>query len=389
MDLIEQTTAEFSNRFGTRPEVVGRAPGRLELIGNHTDYNGGYILAAAIDLYTAVAARKNNSSAVRLYAMDLGQSIEFDLGKIERGRSLHWSDYTKGVMVELRRSGAPLEGFDAVIHSNIPIGMGLSSSAALELASASALKGLFGHTIEGMELASLCLRAENGFCGADVGILDPFCAVYGKEKHVLFLDCLNMKHDRIELDDADFALVVADSAVEHSIVEGKYSQRHDQCSSAASLLGKLLDREVKLLREVGLDEFNSVAGRMPHIERNRARHVIEENLRVLAGVEAARSGDIATFGRLICQSHHSSAVLFENSCPELDKLVKIAVEHPAVLGAKLSGGGFGGCTANLVRRDGVDDFIGYLEREYEQAAGKQTRTISCSIGGGAIVTIYN
>jgi galactokinase len=385
MDLIEQTISEFSKRFEAGSEVVGRAPGRLELIGNHTDYNGGHILAAAIDLYTAVAARKNNSSTVRLYAMDLGESIEFDLGEIQRGESLHWSDYTKGVIVELRKAGAELEGFDAVIHSNIPIGMGLSSSAALELASASALKGLFGHRIEGMELANLCVRAENDFCGASVGILDQFCAVYGKEKHVLFLDCLTMEHDRIELNDADWGLVVADSAVEHSIVEGKYSLRHDECSSAASLLGKLLGREIKLLREVSLDEFNSVARRMPRIEQNRARHIIEENQRVLSGVEAARAGDIATFGRLIFESHHSSSVLFENSCPELDKLVKIASRHPAVLGAKLSGGGFGGCTANLVRRDGVDDFVSYLEREYEIAAGKRTRTITCAIGGGAAV----
>jgi len=383
MRLVETAVSEFSRRYASEPETVSRAPGRLELIGNHTDYNGGYILAAAVDLYTVIAARGNGTSTVRLHAMELDQSAEFDLSGFERGPVPHWADYSKAVILELQRVHAPVEGFDAVIHSNIPIGMGLGSSAALELSFAFVLKGLFGHTIEGMDLAQLCLRAENDFCGAAVGILDQFCGVFGEEQHLLFLDCLTLEHRAIHLKDSGCALVVADSAVEHSIVEGKYADRRNECFRAVELLEKELNREIKLLREVGLEEFYSVAEKIPETERKRARHIIEENQRVLAGAQAARAGDLGALGKLIFSSHQSSSTLFENSCYELDKLVEIASRHPAILGAKLSGGGFGGCTANLVRKDGLEAFIAFLEREYQGATGLKTRIIPCSIGRGA------
>jgi len=386
--MQKEALSKFIKIFSDKPQVVVRAPGRLELLGNHTDYNGGYILAVAVDLYTTILARKNNSSRVRLYTREFNRQTEFDLSEITQNPEAKWADYVKGVIVELKKAQVSLDGFDAFIYTSIPMGMGLSSSAALETATAYTVGELFGHKVEGMELAKLCRRAENDFVGSRCGILDQFCSVFGKEHSALFLDCLTLEHEVIDFDDSNCALVVADSAVEHSIAEGEYSTRHRECFSAAALIGKVLHRKIKLLREVQPEEFQQAADKLPEIERKRARHIVEENQRVLAGVSAVKAGEIEKLGQLMFESHRSSSTLFENSCEELDALVKIAAKHPAAIGAKLSGGGFGGCTANLVRKEGVGDFAAYIKNEYQKTIGKHTATITCSIGHGAVKLPY-
>lgn len=382
-DLVDRATAGFRSCFGRLPAAVGIAPGRLEILGNHTDYNGGFILSVALDRATAVAIAPRDDERASVRSESNRETVGFAVNDTERVRGHQWADYVKGVVVELRRAGVEVPGFDAAVVSTVPIGAGLSSSAALEVATAKAVEGIKPYKMAPMELAKLCRRAENEFVGMGCGILDQFSAIYGAEGAFLFLDCLTLEPEVVQAHASDVALVVCDSTAKRELVEGKYDARRTECFAAARRLGEALSRKVEFLREVSLAEFEAHGGVLEPGEWKRANHVIRENARVLEGLEAARGADLGRLGRLMLESHASSRDHFENSCAELDALIEIAGEAPGFLGGKLSGGGFGGATVNLVERGRAAAFQKAVRKGFAARFGKVPETVVCGIGAGA------
>lgn len=345
-DLVEQARAAFGQRFGREPEAVGVAPGRVELLGNHTDYNEGFVLTSAIDRGVVVAGCAREVPEARVWSDSQPSAAVFDPAAPERDPAVPWANYVKGVADELNRAGATVGGFDAVIVSDVPVGAGVSSSAALEVATAFFLLTLYPHPIAGdkMGLARLCQRAENDFVGAPTGLLDQFSSVFGQEGHALFLDCRTLEHRAVALPADRARILIADSGVKHQLAAGGgYRERRAQCEEAARRIGELTGQPVRALRDVTPEMLEEAGERLDATLRKRARHIVYENLRVRMGAEALAAGNLDTFGETVSNTHESCRTLFENSCPEVDALVEIAQNHPGVYGAKLTGGGWGGC----------------------------------------------
>jgi galactokinase len=380
-ELKNQAIDLYRERYGTEPEVLGVAPGRVEVLGNHTDYNGGFVLAVALERSVAVAAGRNASGKFEI-TTSLFEGI-VEVSKWDKPGKAPWTKYVVGPLKELAEAGAPVGGMKLAVASSVPVGAGLSSSAAMEVATAKAALALFPFEIGKMDLARLCQRAENSFVGVNCGLLDQFASVFGAENSALFLDCLKLEEKIIPLGRDDIAVVVANCMASHALADGTYNKIREECMTAAAELGKLVGRPVELLRDITLEEFETHAGSLPLNLRERADHIIHENHRVLDGVAALERGDIETFGKSIFASHASSHDLFHNSCPELDALVDLAHEAPGAIGAKLSGGGFGGCTVNLVWSDHTEAFVEHLKKGFEKRIGKTPEIHLCSIGAGA------
>lgn len=373
--LLHEGAQRFRERFGQQPKVAAIAPGRVEILGNHTDYNGGGVLTVAIDRYVAMFGARGDENTVALFSEALQVETGFTLDGIEPDAEHRWADYIKGVLVELRRLGVEVGGFNAYIGGDLPIGAGVSSSAALELAAALLIQGLYPYEMDNMEMARLCQRAENHFVGMPCGLLDQFSSLFGQKNAALFLDCRTLEHRAYSLGDDAPLIALCDSGVKHRLVEGEYRSRRQQCESAARKLGERLGREIDTLCQVSSQELDAHQGALDEVEEKRARHVILEHERVLNGAEALKRDDLALLGEMMFESHASSRDLFENSCPELDALVEIAREAPGCVGAKLTGGGFGGATVNLVVRDQADAFVAFMEN--------RAPTRLCAIGAGA------
>lgn len=382
-ELVGASNSVFREHFTHLPQAVGIAPGRLEILGNHTDYNGGYILSVAVDRATAVAIRLRDDFQAKVWSESTGKTASFDVRDSEKVRDNPWADYVKGVVLELRRATVPVPGFDATVVSTVPLGAGLSSSAALEVSTAMAIQGACPYKMGPMELAKLCRRAENEFVGMGCGILDQFSAIYGAKDSFLFLDCMTLKARVVEARAPGLTFVVCDSTAKHELLESQYDARRMECSSAAKKLGEALGRKIKFLREVSLEDFQTHKDVLTVAERKRAHHVLHENGRVLAGLEAVRFGNLPQLGSLMLESHASSRDYFENSCPELDALIEIARQVPGFLGGKLSGGGFGGATVNLVARDQADEFQIKVKQGFSDRFRAMPETVVCSIGEGA------
>ena len=295
-----------------------------------------------------------------------------------------WINYPLGVLREIRESGIRLPSINLAVESSLPVGAGVSSSAALELATAEAAYGMLGgRPATPLEQAQLCQRAENDFVGVPCGILDQFSSLFGLRDHVLFLDCDTLDYDRIPLPGSEVAVVIADSGVQHELVDGKYAGLRSHCRRATQKISELLGREISSLRQVSLEEFIDCSEYIEEEDRRRAEHVIRENSRVLAGVEALRRGDPGKLGELMLQSHSSSRDLFGNSCAELDFLVDSAAELPGFIGGKLSGGGFGGATVNLVEQNAAVEFQQRLAESCRNRLKAPVRTFLTTIGDGA------
>ncbi|UJR84736.1 galactokinase [Sandaracinus amylolyticus] len=323
-------------------DVVASAPGRVNLIGEHTDYNDGFVLPTVIPQRTFVAIARRDDTRVRARSETLGAEDGYELGR--EARTGRWIDYVQGVTRALVRRGHVVRGFDAVITSEVPVGSGLSSSAALEVATMRALRDAFGLALDDLEIARLAQRGENELVGAPVGILDPLACSLGEDGVALFVDTRTLACERIAIPDT-IELVVVDSGVAHDHAQGGYRERRAQCEEAARALG------VRALRDVGEDDLASL--RAP-LDR-RARHVVTENARVLRAVDALRRGDVHALGALFDASHASMRDDYEVSVPEVDRLVARAKAHPAVLGARLTGGGFGGAIVALARAGHAHD----------------------------------
>ncbi|HEY0442934.1 MAG TPA: galactokinase [Candidatus Limnocylindrales bacterium] len=352
---------------------IVRAPGRVNLIGEHTDYNLGLVLPAAIDLEIRMAVLPTDDRRVEVTLLESGETQGFALGAQSSGND--WIDYVAGVAWSLAKEGTAIRGFRAVLGSTLPVSAGLSSSAALELASAWALMDppiLSGHRLDGMRLAQIAQRAENDYVGVRCGLMDQFASSLGRRGAAMLLDCRSLEYRPVRLPLEDHVLVVCDSASPRRLETSEYNARRAQCEHAVEVIAES-DPDVHSLRDVDLHRLAGVAGRLDETTIHRCEHVIRENDRVRAAVAAFESGDLASITKLFAESHASLRDLFEVSSPELDALVEIASSVPGVVGARMTGAGFGGCTVNLVARDAVDRLTQAVAREYPPRTGLTAR----------------
>lgn len=358
---IFEETGSARGKAGGRIHIV-RAPGRVNLIGEHTDYNDGFVLPAAIDRDVTMAVRARPDRTVRVFSLDYGEGTEFTLDDIQYDHVHTWTNYIRGTLNVLMKRGFPVRGMDMVVSGDVPRGAGLSSSAAIETATAVAARTVGGFALAGPELALACQEAENQFVGVKCGIMDQFASALGRAGYALFIDCRSYDYQLVPVPPG-YRIVICDSGVRRGLRDSEYNLRRAQCEEAVKLLKADLPN-IRALRDVSTDEFEALKGKLPDAVRRRAAHVINENERVLKGVEALRQGRVDEFGRLMKESHASLAELFEVSCPELDMLVELANSCPGVAGARMTGAGFGGCTVNLVREDVVDGFAETVMSEY-------------------------
>ncbi|MEX0801632.1 MAG: galactokinase [Dehalococcoidia bacterium] len=353
----------FHHRFERPAELVAEAPGRVNLIGEHTDYNEGHVLPLAIDRTVAVAGAARDGATIRACSLDFEEEDDFELDRIERREDGGWRNCVRGVAHELREAGHGLRGADLAFSGDVPPGAGLSSSAALEVAVAGALAAVSGLEIEPRELALIAQRAENGFAGVQCGVMDQLAAALGREDAALLIDCRNLEVEAVPLPADGPAIVVVDSGVRRELGDSPYNQRREECAQAAAALG------VAALRDLTAGELERRRGELERTLYRRARHVVLEETRVLAAAETLRRGEMEPLGRLLFGSHRSLRDDFEVSCPELDLLVELAAECDGVLGARLTGAGFGGCTVNLVWRDALEAFRRDVVAVYRERTG--------------------
>ena len=368
----------FQHAYGKLPTVVCRAPGRVNLIGEHTDYNDGLVLPIAIDRSVAVAAAPRDDGVVRIYAEQFAARDEWKVAAPRRTGRREWRDYVRGVAWALLDSGARIGGADMAIDGDLPLGAGLSSSAALELAVAGAFCAASGVEIERRKLALLCQQAENVFVGVQCGIMDQFASSLGRAGDALLIDCRSLDVEWVPLrwEDRGLAIVVVDSKVPRRLAETPYNERREECARAAKCLG------VASLR----DASEADVGRLPDPLLRRARHVVRENGRVTKAVDALTGRDPQRFGALMYESHESLRDDFEASCPELDLLVHLARSARGVLGARLTGAGFGGCTVSLVQADALHDFQRDVLAPYRAETGLEAEMTVCLPADGLSVT---
>ena len=361
---------------------IYRAPGRVNLIGEHTDYNDGFVMPAAIDLCTQVAIKHRDDRKLMIASDNLFEKVEFDLDEEAPRARGHWSDYVRGVAVTLERAGYRLSGADLAIRSDVPIGAGLSSSAALEVATGYAMLETAGIEIDRVELAKLCQQAENEFVGMRCGIMDQFTSCCGQAGTALMLDCRSLEYRLLPLPE-DVRLVICNTMVKHELGSSEYNTRRAECEAGVKHFANLLP-DIQALRDVTVNDFERCGHNLNQVTYKRCRHVITENARVMEATAALECGDLNVFGDLMAQSHRSLRDDYEVSCAELDTMVDLATKIEGVFGARMTGGGFGGCTINLVKADSVAEFKRSAARGYEQATGLAPEIFVCSTADGVM-----
>ncbi len=357
-------------------KLSAHAPGRVELLGNHTDYNEGFILSAAINFGVTITGERLVEKKIALHSATLNRTCVVNLDGLARQPVERWADYILGVVDGLQHAGFEVGGFSAEITSDLPLGAGLSSSAALEVATATFLKKLFNFEIEPLAIAKLCRKAENEFVGVNCGLLDQASSALGKKGHVIFLDCRTEAVETVPFP-SGFSLLITHSGVKHTLVGGEYNALRAQCFDAAARLG------AAALRDVSSAQLERAKSDLPPLDYARALHIVGENERVLRGLDFLRAGDAEAFGELMFASHESSRRNFENSTPELDALVEIACGEEGVLGSRLTGGGFGGATVSLIEHERADCISGGIIRKYRERTGHKCDVYLCEISDGA------
>jgi galactokinase len=355
---------KFRLQYGTSTQVF-RAPGRVNLIGEHTDYNDGFVMPAAIDFYTWIAVAARDDRKLVVQSTNFPDSIEVDLQAGEPSPRNHWTDYVVGVAVMLKRAGHRVRGANLLAHGEVPIGAGLSSSAAIEVASAMALLSVSGLSMQRTDLAKLCQQAENEFVGARCGIMDQFISCCGRAGHALLLDCRSLDYRLLPLPHG-VSLVICNTMVKHELASGEYNARRAECEEGVRRLSRSLPH-VRTLRDVSLGDLQKYAASLPETIYKRCRHVVSENRRVTDAARSLERGDLPAFGKLMRDSHLSLRDDYQVSSSQLDLMVDLAARLPGVFGARMTGGGFGGCTINLVRTEAVPAFKRDIADAYEKA----------------------
>jgi galactokinase len=386
--MLSRVRKSFQSIFHSEPEFIVRAPGRVNLIGEHTDYNDGFVLPMAIDRAVWIALRPRPDHRVSVHSLDLGLAADFELDDIARGE-VRWVEYLKGVANELQIAGYKLRGWEGIISGNVPRGAGLSSSAALEVATARAFASVSGFAWEPLLIARVGQRAENNWVGVKSGIMDQAVSAAAQAGHALFLDCRTLAYEHVPLP-KEIAVVVMDTSTRRGLVDSAYNERRTQCELAAQFFG------VQSLRDVSVEEFEERGKKKEDIEDviwRRARHIVTENVRVLKAVEAMRAGDASALGKLFNESHASLRDDFEVTSDALNWMVEIAQSQPACFGARMTGAGFGGCAVAVVRREKAGAFAEAVGAEYKQklalseveGSGKEAGIFVCEAGEGASV----
>ena len=379
--MMEDVKKCYLNAFGAERVAYSRAPGRVEVLGNHTDYNEGFTLSCAIDKEVHVAAgRSSTPDTFELSSTHFSQVVK--IKEVVPQRENSWVNYPLGVYKVLKDMGYPVSSFKIAIDSTVPLGAGLSSSAALEVAVGLALSSLFEFKIEPANLAKVCQKAENSFVGANYGLLDQFSSIFGKQNHVLFIEYRNLEHETVPIADPDLTLAVTISGVSHSLVASAYNDRRKECFGAAEYFHSI-DPSIKTLRDVTMAQLLAAKGKLDPLFLKRAMHPVGEDERVKKGIALLKRGDMKAFGQLLYESHESSKVNFENSCKELDILVDIAKTVPGVFGSRLTGGGFGGATLTFLHNDARERFEETIMKEYAQQTGRQAIVHFATIAEGA------
>ncbi|MEE9288458.1 MAG: galactokinase [Bacteroidota bacterium] len=383
MKLVDETIQQFRTRFSVEPEVVVAAPGRVNMMGEHTDYNEGYVLPAAIDRYVVVAVGKRGDRLAYFHSVDYNQTHRFFVPHVHQTKSLPWANYPKGVLCLLRTQGLSVQGMNFCFQGNIPQRAGLSSSAAVEVASAMAFARLFDVDVPPLDLVQLCQRAENDFVGVQCGIMDQFIAVLGKKHHALFVDCRNLHYEFLPLPKS-VGIVICDTRVKRELTRSQYNTRRLECEEAVKELSSVRPG-IRSLRDVSLEAFLHDQMHLHWTLRKRCRHVISENDRVVQSVKALGAGDVGLFGKLMVDSHVSLRNDYEVSSRELDAVVDIAMEVDGVYGARMTGAGFGGSVICLVQRQHIDMFGQTVRKEYSKMFGIEPAIYACSVVDGAHV----
>jgi galactokinase len=383
--IYEATLAKFSACYGRDPAVVAYAPGRVEVLGNHTDYNEGFVLSAAIDYGTFFAIAPAQGTTCRLTAGDLMREVRFAVDQPERGQTDTWANYSKGVLAGLLPLAPFEQGFDALFYGNIPLGSGLSSSAALDVSTALAITRLYGIELDVIALAKIARQAEHTYAGVKCGLLDPISSLCGRDGMLVQTDFRTLAIQHAPLGH-EAVLLICNTHAKHALVDGEYNQRRADCELAAAHFKQRLGHPVTALRDVSWAEWEANRAGLDDQAARRAAHPIGENERVLQGAELLAAGDLAGFGKLMFASHESSQRYFENSCAELDHLVEAAHTAPGVFGARLSGGGFGGSVVALVRADAVEAASAALSGAYAARYGRpcEIRVIHPSAGARVV-----
>ena len=361
-------------------ERTFRAPGRVNLIGEHTDYNDGFVMPAALNFSTFVSISQPSDGKLEIFSENFHESVSVDLTARPRPRG-DWSDYVVGVALMLQAAGYTVRGARLNIRGEVPIGSGLSSSAAIEVATACALVAISEINIDRVELAKLCRRAENEFVGARVGIMDQFVSLHGQAKKALLLDCRSLDYELLPLSQ-EAHLVVCNTMVKHELASSEYNQRREECEAGVKHLAQVLPH-ITALRDVTLEQLEAYGKDLPDVIYRRCRHVITENERVLKAGDALKRHDLAEFGWLMYESHRSLRDDYEVSCPELDIMVDLASRIEGVYGARMTGGGFGGCTVNLVTNEHVAEFKRAIAAGYEQKTKLKPEIFVCETADGA------
>jgi len=408
---VKQLKQDFEVAFGEQPSVLVCAPGRVNLIGEHTDYNDGFVLPAAIERDVLLAAAATGDSRLSIVSTDFDRRAAFDIGSLHPTTDEAWSNYAAGPAWALKEAGHHIGGARLALQSTIPPGAGLSSSAAIEVASALALQIMFGLKIDRPELARLCQRAENQFVGVPCGIMDQFIAALGRKDHALLLDCRSLEYEYVPVRGGarrrsgtrpgrvGAALVVANSGVKRGLVNSEYRVRRSQCEAAMAKLARVLPgvragarsgnapprgaSGVRALRDVSPADLERHAHLLTPVELRRARHVVTEDERTLRAAEALKRGDFAAFGELMVASHYSLRDSYEVSCAELDLLVELALGMPGVYGSRMTGAGFGGCTVTLAKPENADAIREGLARRYQEETGIEPIVFTSAAAGGA------
>ena len=371
--------AAFQKKFGTTCLIV-RSPGRVNLIGEHTDYNGGFVLPAAIDKAAYVAIAKRTDNKVVMYATAFNQDFETSLKEIKT-TTLGWPNYILGVIDQIQKTGVELGGCNLLIDGDIPIGAGLSSSAALECATLFAFNELFGLHLTKIQMAFMAQKAEHDFAGVHCGLMDMFASLFGKKDHVIKLDCRSLEYEYLPLDIKGYKILLLNTNVKHALSSSEYNTRRIQCEQGITWIQQQ-EPKVNSLRDATIEMLEKYVLPKDILIYNRCKYVVEENIRLISACADLENGNIEALGKKMFATHEGLKLLYEVSCPELDFLVDQVKGHPAVLGARMMGGGFGGCTINIVKEEAIESLVAMLEPLYEKHTQKKLSHYIASIEEG-------